>query len=1134
MIPRLSVLAVIACFLLLAGRSFAADTAPNLLPDPSIEETQPPNQFGIPYKKWGGWKFEGDVAFRNGKIARTGVTSAEMDGSQGGKMRLYSPAVTVDPGRYRFSCFIRGLDVGVHPWGMSEDVHFVNEQYYNLKKTGTFGWTPLSIVQDVPKRQEVVASIGLLAPGRLWVDDGSLVRVSDETPLTNGPVLGAEEAPIQPPGHLDAATAVNCPDCGYRNMPAWKKCYACGADLTQGSTAVTGPPVKLLASFEDGTVRPFDGGTALTDHATDGRYSLRIDKGYSSWDGAQDWTGYDFLEADVFNAADVPQTVFVEIRDRDTRDYWTRVNYTTAVPPGASTLIVPTDIYVGEKSRPGRALEKADVNRLVLGLDNAKSPIYFDRIRLERDLSDKVKVPGLKAFDFGPGSSPPFRGFTAVTPSTLYSPGRGYGLKNAHIWRAFDVLQPDPLYETFICIESGGFAVDLPNGRYHCWVNIDSPSGFWGEYQTYRTRTIKANGSTVLHETMDLDQFRQKYFRFADTDDSPRDNTFDKYQRVYFKEKEFDAEVKDGQLFIEFLGENWANCVSALVIYPADQDALGRQYLDNLQERRRFYFDNYFKRVLPDPHRDVRGVVPELAPTPDEMNKGYVLFARDFMLDVGVNAVPRRDEVTTDLRTFASAGEMAPLVFSVYPLKNRGTARVSVGELTSTAGVLPASAIDVGVVSHRITRVTPEGTVYTIAPRFILPRDHADLKLGTTTTFWLTLHAPRTVHPGTYAGRISLTFDDGAVDHLDVSVRLFATPLDELDVPAGPWGCEIDLPWYGEDLGDYRKTMLRKCLDKLRSYGCTSFSGIPSLSIKSWKDGKPTFDFTRADDEMVAARAAGFHSTVVNYNGGIGGFNNYSIDESAMKAAGFTHYTDFLHAVLTTVDEHARMANWLPVAYNLCDEPIGDAAKAAAENARAWRSAAPPSVLTTGATSVESPKPDDPALGLATALKIANLNGHDEASVKAIHDAGGDWAFYNGGSRWTFGTYMFKCAHQYGMRFRLSWHFNASAGDPYYALDCREDDYSWLATNAKMELIPSIHFEREIREGIDDYRYIQTLDRLIRKNAKTPAAVTAQKLIDDKLSSFALGDRDHDARWPVEEYRTFRLNLAEAIEKLAG
>ena len=61
---------------------------------------------------------------------------------------------------------------------------------------------------------------------------------------------------------------------------------------------------------------------------------------------------------------------------------------------------------------------------------------------------------------------------------------------------------------------------------------------------------------------------------------------------------------------------------------------------------------------------------------------------------------------------------------------------------------------------------------------------------------------------------------------------------------------------------------------------------------------------------------------------------------------------------------------------------------------------------------------------------MVSWNDHDEAGVKLLHDAGSDWAFYNGGNRWTYGTYMYKAASEFGMKFRLSWHWNAVAGDP--------------------------------------------------------------------------------------------------------
>ena len=127
-------------------------------------------------------------------------------------------------------------------------------------------------------------------------------------------------------------------------------------------------------------------------------------------------------------------------------------------------------------------------------------------------------------------------GFTPLDPGKTYTKGRGYGWKDAHFWRAFDALQPDPLYQDFICVEKGGLAIDVPNGKYHVFVNMDSPSGFWGEFQIYRKRALILEGER--HEdTMDLESFKKRYFRNWDNEDLPSDNTFDKYQVPYFSEK---------------------------------------------------------------------------------------------------------------------------------------------------------------------------------------------------------------------------------------------------------------------------------------------------------------------------------------------------------------------------------------------------------------------------------------------------------------------------------------------------------------------------------------------------------------------------------------------------------------------
>jgi hypothetical protein len=1125
---RISMLraATAALVLLIPLAVVAAQEPRNLVADPSFELIKDEDQFGFVFQKWGGWIYEGDCEFRVGKVAHSGRHSCLLFGGAAPKIRI-AQNVELRPGRYRVTAYLRGLDIGTGTYNATTEFMF-DGRYLQLHKNGTFGWTKLTYVGEIKERKQAGPSFGLMAPGNLWVDDVTLERVGQDVPLTDNPLLGAEESPIEPPGDIPAA-AVRCPECGYRNG-SWRDCYACGASLGSARVANsrTAAPVKPIADFEERN--PFSGGVVATERAQEGRKALRIDRSYVSLDQPQDWVGYDFLKAELDSTAPAPMRLTVEIRDASTRDYWTRVNYETVVPPGRSTLVVPVkQLYVGEKSRPGRMLDLAHVTRLVFGIaDQPPGSLLLDRVRLERDDSvARVSFPGLHAFDFGPSTGPVMDGFTVITPATQYSKGRGYGLKDARIWRAFDALQPDPLYQDFLCIEDGGLAVDLPNGRYRVFVNIDSPSGFWGEDQRYRHRSVLAEGRPVVDDTMDFDASKANYFRFWNVEDRFGDNTFDKYQRPYFREKTFDVEVGDGQLNLEFRGENWACCVSAVVIFPLKEEARGTAFLDFVAARRRFYFDNYFKRVLHRPTgRPVR-------PTDDDRRRGFIVFRRDATQDVFANDIPEPSERVDTLRAEGFAGEYEPLTLAVFPLRDLGKVAVGVTELTGPGGRIPTDAIGRGFVSNRITRVTAEGSVYTIAPRLVMPGSIADVSVGLSRRFWLTVRTPADARPGLYKGTIMVRPTTGGIAMIPVEFRVRAGTLDPVDIPAGPFGYQIGIPWYEDDprAAEFNQRLNEAGLRKLREYGFTAFSGVPSIAYGGFRGGKPILDFGAADAQMKRAKELGFMA-LVTYGAGLSGIDAYHQDPSQMAAAGFKEYPAFIKAIYSEIQAHAERNGWIPVYYNLADELLGDELIRSAENADAYRAAFPKGPpLFTGASSFEGSDRQNPHFRLSRALHVIEWNGHDEAAVKLLHKVGGDWAFYNGGNRWTYGTYMYKAAKQFGMRFRLSWHWNAAAGDPYYALDCREDDYAWCTSAPDGRLIPSVDFER-LREGLDDYRRLLTLSRLASERPNAPASRSARALIDTRLSAFHLGQREHDALFPVADWTGFRRRVDDAIEAL--
>jgi hypothetical protein len=889
-----------------------------------------------------------------------------------------------------------------------------------------------------------------------------------------------------------------------------------------------GPPVKSIASFEQGN--PFNGGTVVALHATGGSRALRIDRSYAAMLARQDWSGYDYLKVDTYTDAQDPLPLTIEIRDTGTRDYWTRVNYRTVVPPGRSTLTLPLkQLYVGEKGRPGRSLILNGITRLVLALEQPPpAPLFVEAVRLERDLTGrKAFFDGLHAFDFGTESSPVMPGFTAVTPATRYSPARGYGLKNARIWRAMDALQPDPLYEDFICIESGGLAVDLPNGKYRVFVNMDSPAGFWGEYQSYRERSILAQGKPVVVEEQDFKSFQKRYFHFWDQEDLPTDNTFEKYDRAHFQGKVFDVVVNNAQLYLEFKGENWACSVSAVIVFPVEKAAEGGRFLEYVREKRRFYYDNAFKRVLHRPAGD------PLRPTAEDARRGYVLFQRELMKDVYYNDTPTRDEPGGPLVADAFAGQESPLSLAVLPLQDLGPGTLTVSSLTGPGGVISARDIDVGYVSHRLSRVTGDGAVYTISPRLIIPRNRVELPKGIARQFWLTVHIPAGASPGVYAGQATIKPERGLAASIPLRVTVRKGKLDAVDIPVGPWGGQIGTPWIEGDFDTiaFGEDMTRKSLRVLRAHGFTMFSGIPRIVYKGFTNGKPELDFDLADRQMREAKALGFLA-VNSYGAGIRGLDPYYEDLAKMKAAGFTSYSAFIKALYTAVKQHAQAKDWLPVYWNIGDEPSSDALPRAIENATAYRDAFPSGPpFFTAATTMHGNDKNDAALRLASTVHVANLNGHDEAGLKLLQGRGGEWAFYNGGNRWTYGVYLYKAAKEFHLRFRLAWHWNLVAGDPYYALDCREDDAAWANATPDRQLAPSVEFIR-IGAGLDDYRSLLTLARLAKEKAGTPAAKAAERLIGARMAAFHLGDRDHDRLFGVEDWAAFRERLDSVIEAL--
>ena len=149
-----------------------------------------------------------------------------------------------------------------------------------------------------------------------------------------------------------------------------------------------------------------------------------------------------------------------------------------------------------------------------------------------------------------------------------------------------------------------------------------------------------------------------------------------------------------------------------------------------------------------------------------------------------------------------------------------------------------------------------------------------------------------------------------------------------------------------------------------------------------------------------------------------------------------------------------------------------------------------------------------------------------------LKNSGSDLWFYNiGQDRFTFGYYLWKTK----AKGRLQWHYQLPSVDPYFDLDGRESDYCATYPSLEDHPINAVWFEW-VREGVNDYRYLVTLDNLIRKvealnNPSFSARLNEAKTLMADIDSSVHVELDKN-KWAFDDYSKRRRQMAEEIVKL--
>ncbi len=569
-----------------------------------------------------------------------------------------------------------------------------------------------------------------------------------------------------------------------------------------------------------------------------------------------------------------------------------------------------------------------------------------------------------------------------------------------------------------------------------------------------------------------------------------------------------------------------------------DHIAIERKRIENLLAQGYFKLCTYVdKTPLPKLHEK-------------SVKRGFVLEKRNWM-DLAFNVCkPKSDTGDIALSAAAAPGEFEPVSFIVYGLEDVGKLTLSVDPELAENGI----ACDITAVRSMIKRTTNYKGASEImdAPQYLERTNSVELKKGIAKQFWITLKASENTKPGKYAGNLVQSSQKGKT-LIPVNFTVYPFKLEDHDRLIGFFP--------GAEGFFDNKEQIRVMKDhNINLYFVSTKLELP---VKKDKNGKLYIDYSYADI-VDCMRDCGMKKLVVE--------TDALSDRSRMMPDSKAVCTQLVQSLLS----EAKKRSWGKIAFYGYDEALSRGKDRLERSIWANNMFRQLGVKTFNThiwfkTSRPFQKEVD---RLAPTISIF-VNRYNTRNLWYVDD----WstmentAEKSGRELWSYNIDNAICFAQPAMwRFATGWFFktlgsktrgqsvyayNHTGNDPYNDLDgsCTDWMYDYPALGSHKGGF-SINYEA-IREGVDDLRYIATLEKRI-KTARSMKINTAaaEKLLNDIKNSFDFTRHNKESvyldsvfdkkwtdngklycsgkynllnGWTLENYQSARDRIAEAI-----
>ena len=739
--------------------------------------------------------------------------------------------------------------------------------------------------------------------------------------------------------------------------------------------------------------------------------------------------------------------------------------------------------------------------------------------------------------DFGTGKSALRPGFVRVTEATAWAPGQPAGWVSGDGVRARDV----PVDREWKYSDSRGCST--PPTRYTSDLSQDHAESIGPA----TLRLALPNGPCMVWILMGHAGGHRAQVWDVHVQAGPQTARVTMPGTSAIRKVELAATVTAGVVDLSFSTRSrWL--VNALVAAPADEWPAVRKDLIEAIESDSFLLpgDVLAEKWKLTPHKDDTPL-PKFSK--EQQNAGLAVYHRHYLDPVWPNTVPKKADLKAPVRAFAGRNDYEPMTFTIFPLRDHERIEVEVGELHTAAGQTIARE-DVDVRYVRYMHVRPNYRTfgrYYRAPDVLMPMAPRPLKKHENLRVWLTVYVDAYARDGIYTGEARVT--SGGQPLATVPLKLRALPFALEKDRSMVYGQYYHHPYRSMSSAPdafSRRWWRRKAeLEHadMAAYGNNTIT--MGLGGRPTADGKWRFSYDNLELAIALYRRHGFYQPIPM------SFPTSSLYWKYMKKDRGSHlrlvempppeHFAELTEMVSAIEAERRRRQWPEVLYYPVDEPGRQqvAVDYMVEMLKAIKRVPGVRTYVTADPTHEQFEPMKPYVDVWCCQPF---NPEREVIVPDMKERGvAYWCYPNhvagendhttvAGARMTYGFGLWRS----GFRALIPWIYQALIADQWNYLDGGAMDF-FNRTGDNGEPIPVALWEA-YREGIDDGRFVTTLDRWIERakaaglNDAAAEAQADRQFVWDSIHVQA--KYKYDDLWVPEAFDVYRWMLASQVLKL--